>query len=847
VKTTLGTAAMRPFVTLSLILALAPTAPLAAQYVQPLPQTTPPGDADALADQVRALAVNPSDLNALIRAGELALKLEDPTAAASFFARAERIDPRNARVKAGLGQLLVQSERPGEALRRFAEAESYGARVSVFAADRGLAYDLIGEQERAQRDYRLALKSGPNDETTRRYALSLGISGKREEALALLDPLLRKSDRGAWRARAFILAMSGNRVDAEQIATTMMPAGMSQGLQPFFDRLASLSPVDRAFAVHFGEVRPSVQRLADARMVPQLPALGVDPDARELAAAAQARARPVRAEVAKVEKSAKRKRGRRDPAEVAVQAVAPPVAMSLPAPPAYVGPATVARSNAVPGQSNFYVQPLPGGRAPVPGYNPVAQANRAAAVAATPYVQQPFRAPAVEPQRQAAPVYPPVQPGGGRVMPLAPLQPQPLPSTALAQTRWPTRPAPRAEAAPRVQPAPFGTGTAPLATPPAETATRVEQVPQRVETASLAPRAPAPSPGFSSVGPLPQPVASAPVTRPPAEVTRVGSVSPYPYPASAPVVTAPVQVAAASPAVVAPPAVVQARSEDAALNGIVAKIGVPGAELGVAPVEPAPAPAPVQMAAVSPIQAPEPRYRPAPEPSVRTEPKRLSEIKPAAAKPKLEPAVENKKTTATKKAADKKTLDAKTPADEDVPADVKKGGAKKLTDKRNATAKKGVDEDAEPETKKTADAKKKGVKGRKTIDADADADVDAEPDTRKSGKLADKKAEAKKAADAKKKDPKVLEPSRVWVQVSGGANESDLPKQWNKLRADKPAVFKNRQGYSTPLRGTNRILTGPFASEAEAQAYVNKLAKQGLSGFLFTSDAGQKVNKLPTK
>jgi tetratricopeptide (TPR) repeat protein len=838
---------MRPFVTLSLILALAPTAPLAAQYVQPLPQTSPPGDADALADQVRALAANPSDLNALIRAGELALKLEDPTAAATFFARAERIDPRNGRVKAGLGQLLVQSERPGEALRRFAEAESYGARVSGFAADRGLAYDLIGEQERAQRDYRLALKNGPNDETTRRYALSLGISGKREEALALLDPLLRKSDRGAWRARAFILAMSGNRVDAEQIATTMMPAGMSQGLQPFFDRLPTLSPVDRAFAVHFGEVRPSMQRLADARMVPQLPVLGVDPDARELAAAAQARAKPVRADIAKAEKPAKPKRGRRDPVEVAVQAVAPPVAMSLPAPPAYIGPATAARSYAAPGQTNFYVQRLPGARAPVTNYSPVAQANRAAAAATNQYAQPPVAVPVAVPQTQAAPVYQPVQPGGGRVMPLAPLQPQPLPSTAVAQTRWPTR-APT-ETATRVEAAPYATAAVPLGTPPAETATRVVPLPQRVETASLPPRTSLPTPGFSSSGQFTQSVVT-PVTRPPAEVaTSVEGVSPAPYTATVPVTATPVQVATAAPSVAAPaavpPAVVKARSEDAVLNGIVSKIGVPGAELGVAPVEraTAPEPAPIQMATPSPMQTPEPRYRPVPEAAVKPEPKKFIETRPTITKAKPEPVAENKKTTAAKKAADKKALAAEKPTDEDVPADGKKAGAKKLTDKKGAATKKGADEDSEPATRKTADAKKKGARDKKT----SDPDIDADADTKKSGKLADKKADAKKAADAKKKEPKVVEPSRIWVQVSGGANEGDLPKQWNKLRADKPSAFKNREGYSTPLRATNRILTGPFASETEAQAYVNKLAKQGLSGFLFTSDAGQKVNKLPTK
>jgi len=258
----------------------------AAQLQTPMVQPLNP-DADQLAAEMRLLAVNPLDVEALVRAGELALKLDDDTAAAAFFARAERLDQRNPRIKAGLGSLLVQSEKPGEALRRFAEAEALGLDPKRFAADRGLAYDLIGEQERAQRDYRLALKDSPNDETVRRYALSLGISGKGDLAYAQLEPLLRRSDRGAWRARAFILAMTGDAVGAEHIATNMMPPGLSQGLQPFFDRLPSLGPADRAFAVHFGELRPTPERIADTRLIPPLTPLRPEPGVPPPVAVAQ--------------------------------------------------------------------------------------------------------------------------------------------------------------------------------------------------------------------------------------------------------------------------------------------------------------------------------------------------------------------------------------------------------------------------------------------------------------------------------------------------------------------------------------------------------------------------------
>ena len=238
---------------------------------------SPNPDADALANDMRVLATSPNNLTALVHAGEVALKLGDPVAAQHFFARAERVDPRNPRVKAGTAATLVHLERPGEALRRFGEAEALGYDPRDFAGERGLAYDLIGQQERAQRDYRQALTRGSDDEILRRYALSLGISGKRDEALAQIDPLLRKSDRAAWRSRAFILAMNGDTAEADHIATSMLPPGIAQGLKPFFRVLPTLAPTERAFAVHFGEIHETPERIADARLAPSLPPLGNDP------------------------------------------------------------------------------------------------------------------------------------------------------------------------------------------------------------------------------------------------------------------------------------------------------------------------------------------------------------------------------------------------------------------------------------------------------------------------------------------------------------------------------------------------------------------------------------------
>jgi hypothetical protein len=78
----------------ALLLATAPAALFAQEVVQALPGTT---DADRLAEQMRALASNPRDLNALIAAADLSLSLGDLSGAASLYARAEKVAIRASR------------------------------------------------------------------------------------------------------------------------------------------------------------------------------------------------------------------------------------------------------------------------------------------------------------------------------------------------------------------------------------------------------------------------------------------------------------------------------------------------------------------------------------------------------------------------------------------------------------------------------------------------------------------------------------------------------------------------------------------------------------------------------
>lgn len=237
---------------------LAATALLWASPLPAFAQTGGPEDhvaaGRALSQHLNTLAVDTHNVRALIGAGDAALLLDDPNGAIGFFGRADEIDPRNGRVKAGLARSLLMLEKPREALRLFDQAVDLGIPETEIARDRGLAYDLRGDSKRAQRDYALAMRRGNDPELTRRMALSLGISGDREQALKMLDPLLYKQDKAAWRARAFILAMSGDVNGANGIARQVMPGNLARPMAHFFSRLSGLSPAQRAAAVHYGQM-----------------------------------------------------------------------------------------------------------------------------------------------------------------------------------------------------------------------------------------------------------------------------------------------------------------------------------------------------------------------------------------------------------------------------------------------------------------------------------------------------------------------------------------------------------------------------------------------------------------
>ena len=633
--------------------------------------TAPAADADpadALARNLRVLGDDPNNLGALMGAGRAALEVGDPSSSIGFWARADKVAPNNGQVKAGLAAALVQAERPRLALPLFARATALGVPEADIAADRGLAYDLTGDNRQAQRDYRIALQRHPDPETTRRLALSLAMSGDRAGAIAQLDPLLRKQDMGAWRARAFVLALTGDPAGAVADAHALLPKPQADSISPFLTRLASLNREQQASAVHFGEM-PATGRAATTLAL----ASNTPPSSAPVAAGAR--------------------------------------------PGASTASLNRAQARATsPGAQIAAAQPAPARPSPGPVSASVDFAGRAPGQAVT-------SAPAVARATPPAATYPPAIAW--------------TPAPAYAQATPPaTQPATTRAAPPPA---------APQITAPRSTAPAYAQATPPVLR-------PAPSVGTSEIAPAPSTSEALPARAIP----------------STPRVAAP-------PAAVAPPTRYAANTLGAETLALGSRLPSVHTTIPVAP---------------------------------STRPSTTGDVDELA---------HSQATHGTPHASAKQVL-----ADDDVPS----RGATKGRTKTPAAA----------DTDDDKPATKRGSKTNATASA-ADA---------KTAKAAKAKAAADAKADRDAKAAAKASPSRVWVQVAGGANKHDLGKEWTKLNKQAGALYAGRTPQTVPYRHTNRLMVGPFKSEDEAQDYVNKLVKGGQSGFIVKTGGGEKVEKVDT-
>ena len=274
---------------LLLIAALgASSIPASAQYAV-APSTYDPGT--SLAGSLRTLSTDPRNFAALVAAGRASLDMGDTQAAAGFYGRAEEASPQSPVPKIGIGAAMTAMGDARGAMTYFDRATALGAPQSMLALDRGLAFDLLGQQAKAQSDFRVAMFGAQADEARRRLALSLAISRDIKGAGAMLEPLLRRRDPAAVRTNAFVMALAGDREGARRTIEAALP-GAGARFEPFFRMLPVLRPEEKAMAVHLGEFpKDAAQRYASAERIPSSPVLSISNEP-EMVVASPRRATP---------------------------------------------------------------------------------------------------------------------------------------------------------------------------------------------------------------------------------------------------------------------------------------------------------------------------------------------------------------------------------------------------------------------------------------------------------------------------------------------------------------------------------------------------------------------------
>ncbi len=381
-------------------------APVQAQSVptvsQPVVQAVPGGESMKLNDALGRLAKDPRDVAALVDAGKASLDIGDTDAAIGFFQRAAALAPADPRAKAGLAGAYIRKKDPFSAIPLFEEAAAVGRLEPDRLADRGLAYDLVGDGQKAQEFYRQSLAAAPSDEAARRLALSQAIAGDRRGMEVTLAPLLQKQDKAAWRTRAFGLAILGYADEADAISRQNLPADKASAMSAYLRYMPRLTPSQQAAAANLGQFPRAAEIGRDDPRVAQF-------SRPRTVLAAASTVQPPAAPVAKGKGKAAPAKGRQAPAQQAAvsrpqrDAVAAPpepqvgrevnggpiqVASAAPPPPPVQQPQPVAARIASAPEPAFSAPD------PAPGFD-LRQSSGTAAAAAQPAVQaQAEKAPA---------------------------------------------------------------------------------------------------------------------------------------------------------------------------------------------------------------------------------------------------------------------------------------------------------------------------------------------------------------------------------------------------------------------------------------------------------------------
>jgi Flp pilus assembly protein TadD len=219
----------------------------------------------------RAIAISPNLVPAYIGLGETLLALGYPNEAAEAFrsatsqAQKEQPSPERAShevaAKRGVGLALIALNQPTTAIEMLNQANAIEPAVSAYSAI-GVAEDLLGDSEAAEKAYKQGLALAPNNlDLQNNYGLSQALHGDFNGAVSTLRRVASDSKATARHRLnlALALGLAGRAEDAAQVARIDLDERSVRSNLSYYAELRALPTNARAMAI----LRPGTPLHAD--------------------------------------------------------------------------------------------------------------------------------------------------------------------------------------------------------------------------------------------------------------------------------------------------------------------------------------------------------------------------------------------------------------------------------------------------------------------------------------------------------------------------------------------------------------------------------------------------------
>lgn len=203
----------------------------------------------------RAATENPTNVPSRLGLAKTYQAMGAADAAINLYSQVLGLDPNNMEAKMGKGQMLITKNRPEEAIPYLTDLLKQDPKNYKIYNMLGLAYDLMGQQEKAQMSYGQGLEFAVNNiSLLNNLALSFAFEEQYPPALRLLSKAINLDHTVIKAQQNLILVyvLSGEEDEGRKIgAGIMKPAELENDIRTY-KWVRGLSPSQRAQAIFLG-------------------------------------------------------------------------------------------------------------------------------------------------------------------------------------------------------------------------------------------------------------------------------------------------------------------------------------------------------------------------------------------------------------------------------------------------------------------------------------------------------------------------------------------------------------------------------------------------------------------